>query len=178
MISLTKAVAGPLLAIVLTVAACVGGGGGGDSTPVATQIATPRAGQETPKSSGEPTVKPELTEIFLEVAVYDDSASNPLIFGPTGTGGEDNRIELWADGYGAWYPDLSSKADLSTMGVFPVGEEHDLLIYPGGRNGTEIRAPFSMNGNISPSRIVVRVSDTAVRVSGVAVAGFAQEFER
>lgn len=165
--------------IVIVVVATAGGGGDDPSEAVMEPSPSP-----SPSASPSPTVviaTPTATaengnteapdgdvgEIYLEIAMYDNTTDRPL-----------ETVEFRVEGYEPWYPDLSFEADLHTMGVFPVGEEHELLIYPDGPDGREIPVVFRMIGDISPSRVVVHISDTSVTVAGIAIPDSAGEFQR
>ena len=192
-------VVGSLFAILFIVSAIVGEDVGGDetvmqeATPSPTVEATPSPTVEAPTPSPKPTATPEPTptptasptpdsgngqpgdaqEIDLRVSVFDDSVDRPL-----------ENFEVWVRGYGLWYPDLSFGGDVNTLGAFPVGElqEQNFFIYPDGRDGTEIRVEFEMTADmISGSvrdTVIVDVSDTTVTVTGTAIPGITQEFER
>ena len=191
-----------LLAIIIIVSAAAGGGddenGSSEPSPTPTVAVTPTVEptgaptleptpEPTPPPTPEPTPTPtasptpdsgngqpgDAQEIDLRVSVFDDSVDRPL-----------ENFEVWVRGYGSWYPDLTFGGDVNTLGAFPVGElqEQNFFIYPDGRDGTEIRVEFEMTADmISGSvrdTVIVDVSDTTVTVTGTAIPGITQEFER
>jgi len=179
---------GMLLAISSVAAAC-GDGGDGDATPPEASP-SPTAGT-SPTPSGTLTPEPSATTgigdgqggeaqvVFMEVAVYDDTVDRPIKFGAPEPGETHDRVEVWIKEFGPWYPDLGGKADLNTLGTYPAGEEHELFIYPDGRDGgPEIRVTFQATADVIPNRVVIRVSDSSVIVTGPAIPESRQEFQR
>lgn len=107
----------------------------------------------------------------LEIAVWDDTVNNST-----------GATEVWVDGYGSWFPDLTYGADSRELGEFQVGVEADFLVYPDGRGGTEIRVPFLMTEEIisgsDRDMISVSIEDEKVGVFGTPIAGLEIEFTR
>ncbi len=170
-----------LLALVLLFAACGGGDSDGaelerlraENAQLGAELAASPPATATPTTTVTAAL-PASALVLLDVFVSDDTTSNP-----PGT-----RMEIWVRGYGSWFPNLRFGGERTQLGKFPVGETHerDFYIYPDGRDGTEIRVPFTMKAEMisgsDKARTVVSIEDAVVRVWGEAIDGFELVFGR
>lgn len=110
--------------------------------------------------------------MLLEIAVYDDTSSRPL----------PSTLEIWVEGAGSWFPDMTFGADAKELGSFAIGEPGEFYIYPDGRGGSEIRVAFEMTSEMisgsAMSQTIVAISDSDVTVTGQAIPGTEQVYPR
>lgn len=136
------------------------------ATSTTTQRPTTTATQATTT-----TPEPENSTLkLLDVIVWDDTKSNPP------------DVEVWVEGHGSWFPDLTFGGDGRLVGEFPVGVAAEFLVYPDGRAGTEIRVPFMMTEEIisgsDRDKVSVAIEDDKVVVFGTPIVGLEIEFTR
>ena len=72
--------------------------------------------------------------------------------------------------------------DMRQFGKYPVGEPNEFIIYPDGREGTEVRVEFVMQPDMisgsDRARTAIEISDTAIVVIGQAIPGVRNSFPR
>ena len=117
------------------------------------------------------TPEPENATLkLLDVIVWDDTVSNPP------------DVEVWVEGHGNWFPELTFGGDGRPLGEFPVGVAAEFLVYPDGRGGTEIRVPFLMTEEVisgsDRDKVSVAIEDDKVVVFGTPIVGLEIEFDR
>lgn len=109
---------------------------------------------------------------ILEVVVWDDTSKNP----------PGDRMEVWVKGHGSWFPNVENGSDKKALGSFPVGEPNEFYLYPDGRDGAEIKIPFTMtremiSGSVMPQTII-NIYDSKVEVVGQAIPDRTKEYPR
>lgn len=170
-----------LVSLVVGLSGCAGSSGSptGEPTtspsPAETPTPTSPAATTTPRTTPPPaTPEPIAGEVILEIAVWDDTASNPPA----------SDAEVWVRGEGSWYPDLSFGADNRQLGEYRVGEPGEFFIYPDGRSGVEIQVEFVMTADMVPisgstqAQTVVEIHDSEVVVTGMAIPQLEETYSR
>lgn len=146
-----------------------------EPTPELTPAISPTPRPSTPPPSPDPaTPIPAAGDVTLEIAVWDDTSTNP----PAAD------AEIWVRGEGSWFPDLTFGGDSRDLGDYPLGEPGEFFIYPDGRSGVEIRVEFVMTEEMLPisgstqAQTTVEIHDAEVVVIGMAIPGTEATYDR
>ena len=126
--------------------------------------------QPEPAPPAKPSTQtPATSTASVRVMVHDGTESSPL--------GE--RAEIWVRGHGSWF---LNQVTVKHIGGRKVGEKDTIAIYPDGRQGVEMIAPFMVTGEMNPQGSVrdgihVTITDRDVTVFGVPIKAATDDFE-
>ena len=135
--------------------------------------AHPRGAAEclTSFSTTTSTTEPPADLKALRISLWDESVENPA-----------DAMEIQA-GDLCWWPDLRYHADaINGLGFFPVDETQEVIVYPDGPDGAEIKVECTMTADmISGSdldQVWIDVYDDRIEVFGGCIPDFEVHYDR
>jgi hypothetical protein len=130
---------------------------------IATVILGTGCSRSEPRESSVGTSDPE---IAVRVQVWDETTSRA----------PGDSAEVWLQGTGSWFPNLGEGGDVKVLGKRLVDVDQELFIYPDGREGQEISAPFRLTREMCPDgcardSFLISIYDDRVEVVAEALTG-------
>lgn len=107
------------------------------------------------------------TPIMVRVSVWDDTENSSI----------HRRAEIWFRGHGSWWigdPLIRYGGTTEELGRRPSGVKHELIFYPDGRDGKEIKIPYMLTEDMNPDgshrdTITISIQDTKIVAEGLPI---------
>jgi hypothetical protein len=105
--------------------------------------------------------------IMVRVSVWDDTENTSI----------HSRAEIWFRGYGSWWignPLIRHGGVTEELGQRPSRVKHELIFYPDGRDGNEIKIPYMLTEDMNPDgsprdTITISIQDSKIVAEGLPI---------
>lgn len=130
---------------------------------VALLITAVGCGYESRETPGEETLEASDKHVLLNIGITDRTDRRP----------PSSQWSLKVPGHDLWQPDLSYGGESKDFGTFPVGEDHEMYVYPSGPDGPRLEVPFTMKSDmmsgLASSKTYIEIRDDRIIITTPAV---------